>query len=71
MPENVRESTEFPLEIGKTARRALALNGLATFGQLTEVSEVELSALHGIGPKALRILRENLAARGQSFCDSA
>ena len=71
MPENATEPTEFPREIGKTARRVLALNGLTTFDQLTEVSEAELNALHGVGPKALRILSECLAARGLNFRDSA
>ena len=71
MPESIDEPTEYPPEIGKTARRVLALNGLTTFDQLNRVSEAELRALHGIGPKALGILRDGLAERGQSFRDSA
>jgi hypothetical protein len=31
------------------------------------VPERELARLHGVGPKALRILREALAERGLSF----
>ena len=71
MPESTEEPTEYPSGIGTTARRALALTGLTTCDQLTRVSEADLEALHGIGPKALRILRESLAERGQSFLGSA
>ena len=30
-------------------------------------SEAELLTLHGVGPRAIRILREHLAAAGLSF----
>jgi uncharacterized protein YdhG (YjbR/CyaY superfamily) len=35
--------------------------------QLTKVTEAELGQLHGMGPKALTILREALKAEGLSF----
>ena len=35
--------------------------------QLTAVSEAELLRLHGVGPKATRLLREALAAQGLAF----
>jgi hypothetical protein len=53
--------------IGSPARRALALEGITNLAQLTERSEKELLMLHGVGPKAIRILRETLAERGLSF----
>ncbi|QTV80508.1 hypothetical protein [Microbacterium sp. NIBRBAC000506063] len=56
--------TEFPASLGKVARRELAGNGFARFDQLTAVTPKELLAIHGIGPKAVRILSEELAARG-------
>ena len=31
------------------------------------VPEAEIGKLHGVGPKALRILRQTLAKRGLSF----
>ena len=53
--------------IGKVAARELAGHGLTTYDQLTERTEKDLLAIHGVGPKAVRILSEELAARGQSF----
>lgn len=59
--------TDFPPNIGNPARQALEVAGYSTLKQLTRVSEAELSKLHGMGPKALRILRETLQAQGLSF----
>lgn len=59
--------TEFPREIGAPARRALALSGYSTFDQLTRVRAADLLALHGVGPKAVRILGEYLAEQGRGF----
>ncbi len=61
--------SEFPHGIGKTARRVLELNGYTRYHQLAGVSAKELLKIHGMGPKAIRILREELAARGLSFAD--
>lgn len=63
------EGDELPTGIGNPARRALANAGYARLHQLTRVRETELKQLHGVGPKALRILREALAAHGWSFAD--
>ncbi|MBI5840872.1 MAG: hypothetical protein HZB19_12290 [Chloroflexi bacterium] len=41
--------------------------GISRLEQLTELSEVELSQLHGIGPSAVSQLRRALAVRGLSF----
>ncbi|MFC4560606.1 hypothetical protein ACFO4E_01920 [Nocardiopsis mangrovi] len=61
------EETEFPRGIGKVARRELAGHGYTRYDQLTRVTSAELLAIHGIGPKAVRVLGEELAARGLSF----
>jgi predicted flap endonuclease-1-like 5' DNA nuclease len=53
--------------IGDPARAALALAGITRLDQVTDVTERQLLALHGVGPKAIRILRETLAARGLAF----
>lgn len=55
--------------IGNPARRALTAAGYLRLEQLTEVGEAELLRLHGVGPKAIRILREVLSANGLSFAD--
>lgn len=59
--------SEFPNGLGKPAERAFAAAGYSTLEQFTTVSEAELAKLHGVGPKAIRILREALAAEGMSF----
>lgn len=56
-----------PAGLAKPAQRALAAAGYTALDQLTEVSEQELSRLHGMGPKAVRQLRGALAAAGLSF----
>lgn len=59
-----------PAGIGRPATRALTLAGYARLEQLTRVTEREVLALHGVGPKAVRILRERLAERGLAFRDT-
>lgn len=53
--------------IGSPARRALAGAGITRMSQLTSVTEADLARLHGVGPKAIRILRQALEAQGLSF----
>jgi len=60
------ENSEFP-KIGAPAMRALEVAGYTRLEQLTKVTEAELGQLHGMGPKALGILRETLKAKGLSF----
>jgi predicted flap endonuclease-1-like 5' DNA nuclease len=60
-------TSELTARIGKVARRELALNGYTRYEQLTQVTAAQLLAIHGVGPKAIQILEEELAARGQAF----
>ncbi len=53
--------------IGKVATRELAIHGITRYGDLVARTEDELLAIHGVGPKAVRVLREELERRGQSF----
>jgi hypothetical protein len=62
--------SDLPAWLSKPARRALAAAGYARREQLTEVSEAEVMKLHGMGPKALDLLRRALAARDQRFAGS-
>ena len=59
-------NSNFP-KIGAPATRALEAAGYTNLKQLTKVTEAELAQLHGMGPKALMILREALKAEGLSF----
>ena len=54
-------------QIGAPATRALASIGVTRLSQLVEHREDELRALHGFGPRAVRILVEALAAAGLSL----
>lgn len=58
---------DLPHAIGKTAARELALNGITDLTTVAERTQKELLAIHGVGPKAVRILAEALAARGLAF----
>jgi hypothetical protein len=60
-------STDFPLTIGKVAMRELHVNGYFRLEQLTHVTEKELLKIHGIGQKAVRLLRAALDEQGLSF----
>ena len=62
-------ASDFPGGIGNPARRALEQAGYTTLAQLANVSERELARLHGVGPKALGLLRDTLAERGLSFVE--
>ena len=63
--------TECPPGIGLVAKRELAQHGFTRYEHLATVSARELLAMHGVGPKAVRILREELARRGLSLRDDA
>ena len=56
-----------PDRLGAPAERALAAAGYRTLHQLTAVSEAELLALHGVGPKAVSRLRAALAEKDLAF----
>ena len=58
--------SNFP-KIGAPATRALEAAGYTNLKQLTKVTEAEIAQLHGMGPKALGILRDTLKAQGLSF----
>ncbi|GAA2570202.1 alpha/beta fold hydrolase [Pseudonocardia hydrocarbonoxydans] len=58
---------EFPARLGKVALRELAVHGYTSWAQLAAVTPAQLLAIHGVGPKAIRILTEELAERNLSF----
>lgn len=62
---NTPES-ELP-KLSAPANRALEAADYYRLEQFTEVTEEDLLKLHGVGPKAIRILNEHLKERGLSF----
>lgn len=55
------------LKIGKPAQRALSTAGIKYLEDLTKYSEQEIKNMHGVGPKALMILKNELKLRGLNF----
>ena len=53
--------------IAAPAQRALAAAGYTYAEELVNVQQKDLAALHGMGPKALRILAAFLQGKGLSF----
>jgi DNA-directed RNA polymerase alpha subunit len=61
--------SDFPRGLSQPALRALASAGITRLEQVTRRTEAELLALHGMGPKGIRVLKEALAARGETFAE--
>ncbi|HZG77791.1 MAG TPA: DNA-binding protein [Paenibacillus sp.] len=53
--------------IGKPAAQALEIAGVRTLAEAAAFGEKRLLQLHGVGPKAIRLLREAAAAQGVNF----
>src|SRR5512133_2090004 len=66
-PGGDQDQIGLPAGIGQPALRALTAEGYTSLEQLTQVTAPEFGRLHGIGPKAARLLGEALAAQGLSF----
>ena len=64
---DVRPVGDLPDAIGKTAARVLQLEGVDSLVKVSLHTERQLLALHGVGPKAIRLLREALTAKGLNF----
>lgn len=64
---DVRPVGDLPNEIGKTAARELALNGITSLEAVSAHTKKELLAIHGVGRKAVRLLGGALANKGLAF----
>lgn len=73
MPPRTDETPagDLPRGISKPATRALAAAGYTRLDQLAGVAERDLLRLHGMGPKALGLLRDALHARGLALAPPA
>lgn len=59
----------FPPEVSGPALRALHHAGVRTVADLASWTEADLAELHGMGPKAVAVPGDALAATGQRFRD--
>lgn len=60
-------ASAFPAALSGPALRALAHAGIRSLSQLAQWTEADVAALHGMGPKGVRLLREALATQGRHF----
>ncbi|MCC5969044.1 MAG: hypothetical protein JJU15_03780 [Pararhodobacter sp.] len=66
----IRPVGDLPGTIGKTAARELSHHGIDSLDRMASHSKKQLLAIHGVGPKAIRILGESLAQNGLDFSAS-
>jgi predicted flap endonuclease-1-like 5' DNA nuclease len=66
LDENRFPPHELP-SIGMPATRALMHRGITSPEQLARFTEAEVAAWHGVGPKAIRILKEAMVQKGKAF----
>ncbi len=57
----------FPPGLSGPALRALAEAGITSMAQLARWRAEDVAALHGTGPKVMRLLQQGLAAQGRHF----
>jgi predicted flap endonuclease-1-like 5' DNA nuclease len=67
MSDSGNQGHDFPRRLGRPATSALLAAGYTRLDQLTAVTTKEILALHGMGPKGIRIQREVLAEQGKAF----
>lgn len=60
-------ASAFPPGLSGPALRALASAGVRSMAHVSEWTANDIAALHGMGPKGVRLLREGLAAQGKQF----
>jgi DNA-directed RNA polymerase alpha subunit len=63
----VEPNNNFAPNLSQPALNALEHAGYKKLEDLTSVTEAEVLALHGMGPKGIRMLREALAEKSLSF----
>ena len=66
---NTSTATDLP-KLAAPARRALASVGIETLDDCAKFTEDEISHLHGMGPKAMRQIRQALSAKQLSFANT-
>lgn len=60
-------STPLPQSIGRPAARALHQHAIYSLEELSNKTLAEVSAYHGVGPKAIKILTEALHTHQLAF----
>ncbi|GAB2512146.1 hypothetical protein [Paramicrobacterium agarici] len=63
------DAGDLPRSLGAPATRALLTAGLSTLDEVAETSPSEVAKLHGVGPRAMRLLTEALAEGEREWHD--
>jgi len=71
MKSKLLREQAIPTTIVRPALRALTAAGMKNLEDVANSGEEQIAALHGVGPKAIRILKAALAAFGSEFQESA
>jgi predicted Fe-Mo cluster-binding NifX family protein len=66
MVDKIQDQSDFP-KTSEPAQNALLAAGYRRLEDLTRATEAEIAGLHGMGPKALRILKAAMAERNMDF----
>lgn len=67
--QDKQQAGDLPTGLSQPALRAFDAAGLKRLAQFAKVSEADLLKMHGVGPKAIRVLKAALAERGLSFAN--
>lgn len=62
-----QQQGDLPDDLSAPAIRGLRAAKIVSLKQLSRRTEEEVAALHGVGPRALLVLRRALHARGSNF----
>ena len=60
--------TPLPTTIGRPATNAFLVAGITCLEDVAQHAEAELAALHGVGPKAIGILKDALRLHNMEWC---
>ena len=66
-PKNDELLSNLPAGLAQPALRALSAAGIIRLEQFTAIKESDLLKMHGIGPKAIDLIRKALETREQAF----
>jgi DNA-directed RNA polymerase alpha subunit len=66
-PTKKETPSDFPKRLAAPARRALHAVKIRNLAELARRSEADIVKLHGIGPNAIKQLKDALKAKGMSF----
>jgi hypothetical protein len=58
---------DLPAGLSRPALRALASAGITRTAHFKKITEAELKQLHGMGPKAIEVIRQTLSDAGIAF----